>query len=252
MNQPNRPAQQPDALRHAGTEIGKGARRPPPRKRKGNGEKRSGLPPVVVPEEIVSEFVRVTRYLPSSNETKARIALVHVVMACPGAQIFPEEDVWHQVGTWTSRLRGMKEFEGITKNHHGQAAAQKILIAMRRAEHDPALSNKLRSHISRFIRSVLQSLNAQLTSMLSVYPDLSLTPDEMMNMVPFTGDLSHYLFKKPKTKSRVIVPESNATQDISKRPVTESAGPVVVQKENDQGISIVKRGLLKVKKFFKS
>lgn len=252
MNQSNRHAPQPAALRHAGTEISKGPRRPPPKKRKGNVEKRGGLPPVVVPEELVREFALVTRYLPSSNETKARIALVHVVMACPGAQIFPEEDVWHQVGTWTSRLRGMKEIEGVTKYHHGQAAAQKVLNSMRRAEHDPALNHKLKSHIARFIRSALQSLNSQLTSLLNADSSYALTPDEMMNMVPFTGDQSHHLFKKPKTKSRVVTPEANKTQDVPKTPDLESANQVVVEKEEDQGISIVKRGLLKVKNFFKS
>lgn len=249
----NKPAQQPDALRHAGTEISRGQRKPQTAKKRGNGNsEKNGLPPVVVPEAMVREFARVTRYLPAKHQVKARIALVHVVMACPGAERFPEEDIWHQIGTWTSRLRGLKEIEGVTTYHHGQAAAQKILNSMRRAEHDPALTKGLRSHISRFIRSCLQSLNGQMTALLKREPDRALTPDEMMSMVPCTVDLTHMLFRKPKTKSREILPDANesVSKQNSAKPVLDESTGNQDRKPVGEEVSIVKRSLLKIKKLF--
>lgn len=262
---PQNPRPTPSALKHAGTILATERKRKPkgPRQTK-PGEKAPFIQePVVVPPLVAERFASHTRYLPGKFGTKARYAMAHTVKVCPGADAWSEEDLWDVIGGWNSRLRGMKDIDGLTTRHHGQAAVQKVLLAMSRAEADPMLGPKLKRPIVQYVRAALRGLDSAVERLIDRDPSLALGPDEIAGMAPCDVDQGPQridLFKQPKTKSRIIAtnaePRANASveaTDATQFPISDILEVADVQPRTADVQSAdtpIKRGLLKLKRIF--
>lgn len=178
----------------------------PPAKRK-RAKKEPGAfvqGPVKMVPELVQEFARITRYLPSYVAHFARYAVGNVILSSPGASDYSPEKLWDSLGRWSSALRGVSEIEGVTNRHHGWMHVQKLRAAMARAENNPALQAKLKFPIHQYCREALLAFDKALAAHFEQFPDQLMSPEEFAGMAPIPlaeGLPKSKLFIKPKSIS---------------------------------------------------
>jgi len=150
-----------------------------------------------------------------SNMT--RIAVTNCIHQSPGGKDYQLSEIWDRLGRWASNLRGMKEIEGITERHQAWAHIQRLRYAIQRASNDPALQNRLKYPINRFLVEALLAWDNAMEAHFKENSEDLMTPDEYAGMVelPFEESVDGIAIfvKPPKPEPRPVREDVITTPD---------------------------------------
>lgn len=159
---------------------------------------------------LVAEFSVMTRYAPK-RDALVRAAIANTLFSLEASAKWPQAKIWDAIGRWNAALRSEKVLDGITENHHGLQAIQRIRLALFRARNDPARMHLLRHPMHVFLSRSLKDLEVAVSSYLDRHPELYLSGEALAGMAPApaSGHYAHPIFKRPPSIAKDVTAQSS-------------------------------------------